>query len=279
MKILITGGNGFLGSRLIRRYEKCFRLYAPGRGRMDITDEEQVMREFHTFGPQAVIHCGAVSDTKACEVDRERSFQINVKGSGNIAQACRSVGAKLIFCSSDQVYSDCEEQYPHGEAKELVPTRTYARQKLEAERICAEINPDTVSLRLSWMYDRNTDLAREHGNLAASLLQHLAAGEKPSYPVFDYRSITNVWEVVDNLECALRLPAGVYNFGSENDKSTYEVASAMARALGAPEGAVLKDHESFAKRPRNLRMDISKIQGYGIRFLTTTDGIEAAFKI
>ena len=278
MRILITGGNGFLGSRLIRRYESCYRLYAPGRARMDITDGEQVMREFHSFHPDAVIHCGAVSDTKACERDPLRSTEINVKGSENIALACRDVGAKLIFCSSDQVYSESEERCPHGEAEELFPARAYGRQKLKAERICAGINPDTVSLRLSWMYDRNTDLSREHGNLAAALCLRFAAGEKASYPVFDYRSITNVWEVVENLEPALRLPAGVYNFGSENHKSTYEAAAAMARAMGVPDGFVLEDRESFAKRPRNLRMDTGKIREYGIEFLTTSDGIEAAFK-
>lgn len=278
MKILITGGSGFVGARAARRYETGHEVCAPGHGQMDFTDREPVMRTFDTFRPEAVFHCGAVSDTRACELDEKRSHRINVEGAGIIAAACREYGAKLIFCSSDQVYAQSAEEKPHKEAESLYSLRPYARQKLEAEQICADRNPGTVSLRLSWMYSRDTDLSREHANLAATLKAALSAGTAPAYPVFDYRSITNVWEVVDNLQKALTLPPGVYNFGSENDKSTYEVALKMMEAMGIRDGWILEDRTSFAGNPRNLRMDISKIKAFGIGFLSTMEGIAAAFE-
>ncbi|PNV59187.1 hypothetical protein C0033_25620 [Clostridium sp. chh4-2] len=274
MRILVTGGNGFLASRIIRYYRERHDMTGVTHSQMDFTDKDAVKRTFERIKPQAVFHCGAVSDTKKCGDNPESSYLVNVTGSGLVAAACREYGAKLVFCSSDQVYVGSEETSPHREEESLFPPHAYGRQKLEAEQICMEQNPDTVALRLSWMYDRDTDLNVEHGNLMANVKRSLKLGETLRYPVYDYRSITNVWEVVENFEPALHLPAGVYNFGSENDLSTYQVVELILKLMGVNGADLTADRESFAEKNRNLRMNIAKIRSFGLGFLTTSEGIK-----
>lgn len=274
MRILVTGGNGFLASRIIRYYRERHDMMGVTHSQMDFTDKDAVKRTFERIKPQAVFHCGAVSDTKKCGDNPEYSYRVNVAGSGLVAAACRGYGAKLVFCSSDQVYVGSGEIEPHCEEEILFPPHAYGRQKLEAEKICMESNPDTVALRLSWMYDKNTDLNLEHGNLMANVKRSLELGETLRYPVFDYRSITNVWEAVENFEKALHLPAGVYNFGSENDLNTYQVVEHMLKVMGVDGADLIEDRELFAEKSRNLRMDTAKIRSFGLGFLTTSEGIE-----
>ena len=76
-------------------------------------------------------------------------------------------------------------------------------------------------------------------------------------------------EVVRNLEQAFHLKGGVYNFGSTNDRNTYETVVELFRALGWDTARLRGDTESHALAPRNLTMDPGRLQGYGITFSPT----------
>ena len=103
-KILITGSNGFLGSRLSRYLIKNNSVKAPLHSEMNFTNLEDVMDVFSQDVPDLVIHCGAISDVRTCEVNPKKSYDVNVLGTENIAKACQKYQSKMIFCSSDQIY-------------------------------------------------------------------------------------------------------------------------------------------------------------------------------
>lgn len=68
MKLLITGGSGFLG----RRAAACFgtlglQVLSPSHGELDITDEASVRSWFREHQPEAVLHTAAISDTGLCQ--------------------------------------------------------------------------------------------------------------------------------------------------------------------------------------------------------------------
>ncbi|WMC93368.1 SDR family oxidoreductase [Kineothrix sp. MB12-C1] len=275
MKILITGANGFLASRLCKAL-KNHEISAFTREQMDFTNDEEVVSRMEETKPDIVIHCGAISDVGACERNPELSYRVNVGGTENIAKACGSYGVKLIFCSSDQVYLGHPGQAPHLEEEQLSPPHTYGIHKLQAEQKCLEHNKDSVCLRLSWMYDKEIRIGAEHGNLITNIREALEKKEEIRYPVYDFRSITNVWEVVTNVEKVFELSPGIYNFGSENGLSTYEVVKHLLTLMGAADAGVEENKEAFSDNPRNLRMDISKIRRCGIDFLTTIHGLEKA---
>lgn len=276
-RLLITGKSGFLGSRLAAFYDARCLVYAPTHSQMDITDKDSVYRMFQTVQPDGVIHCAAVSDVGLCEREPQRSWKINVDGSRNVAEVAGKMGAKCLLCSSDQVYFDSRFLGPHREVEAVVPGNTYGREKLQTEIECMQINPESVHLRLSWMYDLRSMSEKEHGDFARTLLQKLQAGEEVSYPVWDVRGITNVWEVIRNIEKAFLLTGGVYNFGAPNDQSTYETVCTLFREMKWDLGMLHKNETAFAQCPRDISMDQSKLNGEGIRFFSTLEGMIEVF--
>lgn len=281
MKVLVTGGSGFLGRRTAAYLQQLgWQVLLPRHGELDITTEAELCEWFRRNRPDAVIHTAAVSDTGRCQREPEWSEKINVGGSVNLATVCREYGAKLLICSSDQVYSGSEEKGPHREDEILAPNNVYGCQKLRAEQRCLEILPETVCLRLSWMYAK-TGLPNEHSHFLATLQGALADESKPLlWPVYDRRGITDVADVVKNLPKALELSGGVWNFGSENDSSTYDTVKTVLQELRM-DAALLrlqKNEEAFAAQPRDLTMDQSRCKAAGILFPTTKEGLRSALK-
>nr|WP_294463873.1 sugar nucleotide-binding protein [uncultured Sellimonas sp.] len=276
MKIGVTGADGFLGSRILRFYEEKYEMKGYRHSDMDFTDEEAVRTVLSKDCPDLLIHTAAISDVGACERDPEYSEKVNVDGVRIVAKICREINARLIFCSSDQVYVGNGETMPHREGERLSPPTVYGRQKIRAEELAFQEQPDTAALRLSWMFASDFREGKEHGNLISTVSQAVAAGEQIRYPVHDYRSITDVWEVVRNLEYLFRVPAGIYNFGSENDRSTYELVKEFLESAGIGTGILEKNEEAFREQPRNLRMNTEKAAKLGVHFLSSVEALKKA---
>ena len=278
MKILITGANGFLGHRAAARFsEPGYDVLIPSHDQLDITDKNSVKIWFRQHQPNAVIHCAAISDTGRCQREPEFSTRVNVTGSVNLAAACREFGAKSVFCSSDQVYHASTLPGPHSEQESLFPETVYARQKLLAEQQCTEICPDTVSLRLSWMYSE-TSLPGEHGHLLVNLRNALTDTSLPlSWSDRDFRGITDVDAVVNNLPAALNLPAGVYNFGSGNDTDMYHTMRWIFEELNLTD-ALNRMSINPNAAPRDIRMDGNLAASHGIVFESTRSSLLRSLK-
>lgn len=273
MKIGITGAGGFLGSRLAEYFSGkdgnngriCVVPYT--RETLDFTCRQQVLEVLGRDCPDVLIHAAAISDIGACSADPVLSENVNVTGVCHIADACVKYGIRLIFCSSDQVYMGSPVQEPHSEDEaDLDPPSLYAKQKLRAEEYILSVCKDAVILRLSWMFGADYEGRKEHGNLLSNLALMVREGKKPVFPVYDFRSITDVWEVVKNMEKLFTVSPGIYNFGSENDDSTYDLVTGFMKGLGLREFLPEKNTEAFSGNPRNLRMNMDKCRKAGIIF-------------
>jgi len=276
MKLLITGGTGFLGRRAaVYLKEQGFSVLTPSHGELDITRKQSVRDWFRENKPEVVIHTAAVSDVGACQRDPEGSETVNVDGCVHLAESCREFGGKLLICSSDQIYVGSCVPGPHRETEPVSPGNVYGNQKLRAEQSCLECLPDTVCLRLSWMYSTKR-FPGEKGHFLSSLKGALEEEALPlTWPVSDRRGITDVDAVIRNLPAARNLPGGVYNFGSENDMDTFHMVRSVLEELGmeAALARLTPNREAFADNPRDLTMDTEKIRAAGIFFPTTRQGI------
>lgn len=277
-KILITGGSGFLGSRLAYYLKGKYELLLPTHGALNVSREEAVRAYIEEHQPEVVIHCAALSNTWYCEQHPDESHRVNVQGTVRIAKACKLTGAKLIFMSSDQVYNGTPQLGPLKETDMLQPVNIYGCHKMEAEQRALWNNPDAVGLRLTWMYDLPDSNMKLNTNILVNLHKAFCEGNIVKAATHEYRGVTNVWEVVKNIEKAISLPGGIYNFGSAGSLNSHELflKAASLMQLEEPTKWILPDEERFSEQPRNLTMDCTLIEQHGILFSDSVEGISEA---
>lgn len=274
-KVMVTGVEGFLGGRLAAYYERNYDVIRVGHGSLDITDQKAVREYIKEKNPDVVIHCAAISNTRVCEEQPALSEAVNRKGAVNMAMGSRDNGSRLLFMSSDQIYGGSRKKGPNKESDEVPLINVYGAQKKQAEDEILEILPEAICLRLSWMYDFPVRGLKSSSNLLTNLLRSMVQNHPIRLSVYDYRGITWVQEVVKNMEPAMDLPGGIYNFGSESSLSTYEIGRKVFQMLDKSENRgelVIPEKAGDPDNPRNLTMDLGKLKALGIDFSETAEG-------
>lgn len=266
-KILLTGAGGFVGSRICQQWQGRYELCTLPRGFLRTADEAAIRAQVETLRPDVILHTAALSDTGYCAQHPAEAYRANVELPVWLARAARQTGAKLVAFSSDQVYAGVQQPGPLPETLVLRPANIYGQYKLEAEQRVLDLCPDSVHLRASWMYDLPGYGLPIRGNLPLNLLRAALKGETVRFSRNDFRGVTYVRQVIENLEPAMDLPGGVYNFGSGNAEDMVCTARRFAKALGI----TIKITEEIWER--NLVMDAAKLERSGIRFAATQQGI------
>ena len=271
-KILLTGAGGFVGSRICQQWQGRYELCTLPRGFLRTADEAAIRAQVETLRPDVILHTAALSDTGYCARHPAEAYRANVELPVWLARAARQTGAKLVAFSSDQVYAGVQQPGPLPETLVLRPANIYGQYKLEAEQRVLDLCPDSVHLRAAWMYDLPGYGLPIRGNLPLDLLRAASKGETVRFSRSDHRGVTYVRQVIENLEPAMDLPGGVYNFGSGNAEDMVCTARRFAKALGI----TIKITEEIWER--NLVMDAAKLERSGIRFAATQHGIRRCLR-
>lgn len=271
-RIFVTGAGGFVGARACRFLQGNYEVLTLPKGWMASCTELQLMQSIAEAQPDVILHTAAISDTGYTEQHPEEAYRANVELPLWLARAAAQRGARLVGFSSDQVYAGVQQPGSLPETMELSPANVYGRQKLEMEQRVLDACPDTVLLRATWMYDLPGYGLPIRGNLPLNLLRAALKGEAVRFSRNDFRGVTYVRQVIENLEPAMDLPGGVYNFGSGNAEDMVCTARQFAKALGI---SIKITEESWE---RNLVMDAAKLERSGIRFAATQQGIRCCLR-
>ena len=150
MRVLVTGGGGFIGSHVVDRLHergitpRIFDLSAsPYHSPLEvetftgsITDPANLdlaMRDC-----DAVIHLAAVADVGHVHADPVLAEEVNTRGTLNVLEAaCRAKVGRVVYGSTTWVYSDCVEQEVDEETPIPAPRHLYTATKLAGETYCA----------------------------------------------------------------------------------------------------------------------------------------------
>jgi dTDP-4-dehydrorhamnose reductase len=271
-KILVTGAGGFVGSRVMQQWAGRYELCAFSKGFLAVAGEDAVRQDVLRQHPDVILHTAAISDTGYCTDHPAQAYRANVELPVWLAWAAVEIGAKLVAFSSDQVYAGVAQSGPLSENIPLQPANVYGQGKLEMEQRVQAICPSAILLRATWMYDLPGYQLPVRGNLPLNLLRAAQWGEPVRFSARDFRGITYVRQAVTLLEPAMKLPGGVYNFGSENAENMVLTARQFAETLG-----ITVDIQE-ADWARNLAMDCSKLRAQGIVFDTTQAGLERCLR-
>jgi nucleoside-diphosphate-sugar epimerase len=148
-RVLITGGNGFVGSHVarcllargneVRLLDLSFDWRSAGSSAekvsCDVLDYDGVRSAAESV--DAIVHLAAVSRVEDAERDPETCATVNVRGTANVVRVARETSKALVFASSREVYGDAE-RFPVDEETPKRPLSVYARSKLAAENLVAE---------------------------------------------------------------------------------------------------------------------------------------------
>lgn len=148
MNILITGGSGFIGSKLsLELAKKGHKVY-----RFDIIEcKLRLKNEFFIKGSilskkkifkaiknnkiDLIVHLAAFLGVKKTESSPEKVIKINVEGTKNLLESCRNSNVKkIIFSSSSEVYGNLNKKF-FSETDILIPNSIYASSKIIGEEL------------------------------------------------------------------------------------------------------------------------------------------------
>lgn len=176
MKVFVTGVGGQLGhdcvNELIKRgYEAVGSDIHPGYSgiqdgsavvrapyvRLDITDERAVKETLEGIRPDAVIHCAAWTAVDAAEEEGNRDAvdRVNHLGTRYLAEAAKSIDAKLLYVSTDYVFDGKGTRPWKPDDTCYAPLNVYGRSKLDGEKAVAECLSRFFIVRIAWAFGLN----------------------------------------------------------------------------------------------------------------------------
>lgn len=176
MKVFVTGIAGQLGHDVVnelakRGHEAVGSDLAPAYAgqqdgtaaasctyvSLDITDADAVQAALESVKPDAVIHCAAWTAVDAAEdaENREKVFAINAGGTQNIANACKKLGSKIIYISTDYVFNGQGEEPWQPDCKDYAPLSVYGQSKLDGELAVANTLEKYYIVRIAWVFGVN----------------------------------------------------------------------------------------------------------------------------
>lgn len=289
MRILVTGGAGFIGSHLTRR------LLADGHEVHVIDNESNGAREAVPAGAQyvradvtrpdelepvfakkldAVCHlAGQVSIIRAFD-NPVGDLRTNTEGTVNVVQLCvRHKVPRLLYASSMTAYGDCDV-VPTPESQPCKPDSYYGITKFAAERYVHSTaeRPDldfdfgVTSLRMFSVYGPGQALDNPYQGVLGIFIGKLIRGE----PITIFgdgkqtRDFVYIGDIVDGWATALvnqKAAGGVFNLGSGRSTSINDLAAYAAGAFGHKPGAYdIRHAPSRPGEQRRVQADIGLAQ-------------------
>ena len=244
MKILVTGGAGFIGSHLVERLveqkKKVIVLDNLSTGRLenlkhllnkikfikcDISKNTDIKKYFK--GVQSVFHIAALADIVPSINNPDKYFDANVKGTLNILEACRQNKIKkLVYTASSSCYG-IPKKYPTTENEKISPQYPYAATKNIGEQLILHWSKvykiNVASLRLFNVYGTRSRTSGTYGAMFGVFLAQKIS-KKPFTVVGNgkqKRDFIYVSDVVDALILASnsKKVSEIYNVGSGKPKS------------------------------------------------------------
>jgi len=262
MKVLITGGTGFLGRNLafhllkkgykvgvvVRDMRKASKIF---KKVLLIKGELTNLMEFPKC--DVVFHLAAITKEPRTQAERKISLDTNVKGTKSVLEAAVNAGAKrIIFSSTDLVYK--QGFHPFSERTPVDPYNFYAKTKLEGESILR--NDDRISvtiLRFANMYG-----PFQVWGMIPSFIQSFLKNENVIVYKNKSKDYLYVSDAVELLEKVLNkdIP-GIFNVGTGISTSATDVAEMLRKNLEISSSEILID---VAEKSQFTLHDPSKVR-------------------
>ena len=286
MKILVTGVNGQLGHDVVNELAGRGHI-AVGSGsgeaykgiddgsavtkaayvRMDITNAAQVLEVLDTVRPNAVIHCAAWTNVDGAEDEENipKVYAINADGTRNIAEACKALGCKMMYISTDYVFNGQGTTPWKPDCRDFAPLNEYGKSKLEGELAVAETLGKFFIVRTAWVFGLNgKNFVKTMLNLSKTHDTLRVVNDQIGTPTYTYDLARLLVDMIETEKY------GYYHATNEGGFISWaDFATEIFRQAGMQTNVIPVTTEEYglskAARPFNSRLDKSKLLEEGFK--------------
>ena len=238
---------------------------------MDITDQSSVEQILTAAAPDVVVHCAAWTAVDLAEdADKQdKVMSINAGGTRNIAAACKQLGCKMIYISTDYVFNGQGTTPWDPDCKDYAPLSIYGKSKLEGELSVSGLVEKFFIVRIAWAFGANgANFIKTMLNVGKKYDTVRVVSDQigtPTYTLDLSRLLVDMAETEKY---------GYYHATNEGGYiSWYEFACEIFKQAGYTTKVVPVTTEEYglskAARPFNSRLDKSKLVQKGFAPLPT----------
>ena len=252
INILVTGGNGQLGSEL-KELEIKFPQYHfvfTDVEMLDICNHQAVASFIEVNQITTIINCAAYTAVDKAEEQFELADKINHLAVANFAQIARDKNIQLVHISTDYVF-DGTSHKPYTETVTPNPRSVYGKTKLDGELAMQKINPkNSIIIRTSWVYSKFGN------NFVKTMLRLGKAHKKLSVVADQIGTPTNAADLAKAILTILpkinNKTVDLFHYSNEGICSWYDFANTIFQIEGLSVRLTpieTKDYPTPAERP------------------------------
>ncbi len=269
MKVLVTGYQGQLGWDVVRTLEaRGVECRGVDTGDFDLRDGPAVKAYVQEYAPDVIVHCAAYTAVDKAESEPQLCAEVNGDGTLNVVRAALSVGAKIVYISTDYVFSG-QGETPWKEDDPYGPLNVYGLSKVQGEIAVRSLMKRYFLIRTSWVYGI-------HGhNFVRTMLK--LGREKQEIRVVDDQIGSPTYSAdLARVICDL-IPTekyGIYHVTNEGYMSWAHFAQMIltgegiwCRVLPIP----TSEYSTPARRPLNSRLSMDRLRAAGIAPMPTVE--------
>ena len=274
VRVLVTGGTGFLGTHTVRRLAReGAEVFAPGRTDADITDRDQLRAAVAHARPELVIHLAAYG-ARSAERDAALLQAVNVTGTSNLLSAVPA-SVRFVMAGTCAEYGDV-----HGPAVETMPcqpTTAYARAKHEAVLLATgdaeRSGRPVVVLRPYGPFGPGDDPNRVLPAAIAGLIEGRDVAVTAGTQVRDFSYVDDHVEAIVRAATVADLqPGAIFNIGTGIGVTVREALTRIQEIIGGPGRLQFGARAMRADDIQEMVPDVSAARnGLGFEVRTTFD--------
>lgn len=287
MKIFITGGSGLLGQYLnleLSKRNQILTQYNNNIGncadyeniKVDLSNYEALRKIFDDFNPDIVIHTAAISNPSSAQnMDPKKVYEINVTATTRIAELCDIYNAKMVYTSTDLVYSGYRGSMLKEDSK-LIPVSLYAETKLMGEIKIRETFDNFIILRTALLYG----LGLHHtACYFDKMYNYLKLGKEVKLFTDQFRTPVSLSDSARMISEVLsrNIRNEILNFGGLERVSRYELGERLCEFCGFDKKLLVQitmDDIPLLPKVEDVSMNTDKLQSYGIKPKSITESLK-----
>jgi dTDP-4-dehydrorhamnose reductase len=269
MKLLVTGAAGMLGRDVMLAAGNAGHdVVGFGRAELDITDAAALAKKFDLERPDVVINCAAWTDVDGSEAAEEAAFAVNGIGAGNVAAAAATVGASVVYVSSDYIF-DGVKGVPYVESDQPAPLSAYGRTKLAGEEATVAANKRHFVVRSAWLFGiGGPNFVETMLRLAGSGNEVLVVRDQVGSPTYTWHLAYGIVRLIEGIEF------GIHHMAAAGQCSWYEFAREIFEQAKVECKVLSITTEEFGRpAPRPPFSALTSQREHAIRLPSWQDGL------